>query len=611
MKIMFRKPFILFLAMLLGATLCGLSASLAEPAHGIAMHGKVKYAPGFSHFSYVNPDAPKGGRLTLGVQGTFDNLNPLTFKGKAVWPVRTYVYESLLTRSYEEPFSLYGLLAESVEMARDRSWVAFTLRPEARFSDGKPVTADDVIFSLELLREHGWPNHRSHYSKVKKIERIGERGVKLIFADGSDREMPLIMGLMPVLPKHRIDPETFESTTLEPPVGSGPYSVAEVDTGVRVVFRRNPDYWGRGLGVNRGRYNFDEIIYDYYREENGRFEAFKKGLFDLRAESEPGRWAREYEFPAVKDGRVLKESFKTGLPAGMTGLAFNSRKAIFADRRVRDALILMLDFQWLNKNIYHSLYERTQSYFHGSELSAYGRPADERERALLAAFPGQVREAVMNGTYKLPQTDGSGRDRKSRRQALKLLEEAGYELKDGILTGKASGEPFNFEMLAKTRDQERLFINFQRSLRRIGIEVSIRQVDDAQYQARVNTHDYDMIQVSWPVSLSPGNEQIVRWSTGAADQEGSLNYAGVKNPAVDAMIAAMLEAKEREDFVAAVRALDRVLISGAYVVPLFHLPEQWVAHWNHLQHPDTTSLNGYLIDTWWTDKRPAPQADAK
>jgi peptide/nickel transport system substrate-binding protein len=564
------------------------------------MHGQVKYPPDFTHFNYVNPDAPKGGRLNFGDLGTFDSLNPMVINGKAVWAVRSYIYETLLGRAFDEPFSLYGLLAERVEVPEDRSWVMFTLRPEARFSDGKPVTVDDVIFSLELLRERGWPQHRNHYAKVKTIERIGDRGVKFIFADGADREMPLILGLLAVMPKHLIDPENFEKTTLTPPIGSGPYTITAVDAGVRVIFKRNPDYWGRDLPINRGRFNFDEIAYEYYRDENARFEAFKKGLLDLRAESDPGRWARDYDFPAVKDGRVLKATFKTGIPSGMTGLVFNTRKDVFADQRVREALTLMLDFEWLNQNLYHGLYERTQSYFHGSELSAFGRPASDREKALLAPFAEHVRDDVMAGTYKLPVTDGSGRDRRNRRNALQLLQQAGYELKDDVMVNNATGEALAFEMLALTRDQERLYINYQRALERLGVKTSIRQVDAAQYQARVNSYDYDMIQTSWPVSLSPGNEQLVRWSASVADQNGSLNYAGVKNPAADAMIAAMLEANEREDFVAAVRALDRVLISGAYVVPLFHLPEQWVAHWRHLQHPETTSLNGYLIDTWWS-----------
>ncbi len=606
-----RMAYLSSLAVLLTA-LAMLSATAGSlyaqsPVHGIAMHGKLKYPPDFKHFSYVNPDAPKGGRLTMAELGTFDSLNPMVINGTAVWAVRSFIYETLLSRAFDEPFSLYGLLAESVTVPEDRSWVSFTLRPEARFSDGAPVTADDVIFSLELLRERGWPQHRTHYSKVKKVERIGERGVKFIFADGADRELPLILGFLTVLPKHLIDPEKFERTTLVPPVGSGPYTIDSVEAGVRVIFKRNPDYWGRDLPVNRGRFNPDEIAYEYFRDENARLEAFKKGLYDIRQESDPGRWARDYEFSAVKNGRVLKKKFKTGIPSGMTGLVFNIRKAIFADRNVREALILMLDFEWLNRNLYHGLYERTQSYFHGSELSALGRAADERERALLAPFAGNVQDDVMSGDYRLPETDGSGRDRRSRRKALQLLDKAGYELKGGALVNRASGDRFTFEMLALTRDQERLFINYQRALERIGIKTTIRQVDAAQYQARANSYDYDMIQAGWPVSLSPGNEQNVRWSSKVAGQEGSLNYVGVSNPAVDAMISAMLEAKDREGFVSAVRAFDRLLISGSYVVPLFHLPERWVAHWERLRHPGTTSLNGYLIDTWWIEPEEEPK----
>ncbi len=608
---MTSAPFrILLPALACFAAIATAGAARAEPAHGISMHGQVKYPSGFAHFEYVNPGAPKGGRLTRGLQGSFDSLNPLIVKGNPVWAVRGYVYESLLTRSYDEAFSLYGLLAETVETPEDRSWVTFTLRPEARFSDGQPVTADDVIFSMELLRERGRPNHRSYYAKVAKAEKLGERAVKITF-EGADREMPLIMGLMPVLPKHLIDPESFEQTSLAPPVGSGPYIVSAVDPGASVTFTRNPDYWGSELAVNRGSYNFDEIRHDYYRDENGRFEAFKKGLFDINGESDPGRWARDYDFPAIRDGRVVKKSFETGLPSGMTGLVFNTRRAHFGDRRVREALTLLFDFEWINANLHHGLYARTQSYFHGSELSSFGRPADDREMALLAPFMDEVSEAAMAGTLKQPETDGSGRDRANRRKALELLGEAGFELKDGKLIHIRSANPFRFEMLALSREQERLFLNFQRSLRLAGIEASIRQVDSAQYQARLTGFDFDMIQYGWPVSLSPGNEQIFRWSSTVADQEGSFNFAGVKSEAVDAMIAALLEATEREDFVSAVRALDRVLLSGTYVVPLFHLPEQWVAYWSRLRHPEVTSLNGYLVDTWWEAAQDDQRAEAR
>ena len=583
----------------------------AAPVHAIAMHGEPKYPAGFKHFDYANPDAPKGGSVAFGVLGSFDSLNPLIVKGNAAPGVREFVYESLLGRANDEPFSLYGLLAESIDMAEDRSSVIFTLRAEARFSDGKPVTIADVIFSLELLREKGRPNHRSYYSKVEKIEPLGERAVKLTFKQDGDREMPLIVGLMPVLPKHAVDPAKFDVTSLAPPIGSGPYILASADAGNSVVYRRDPNYWGRDLPINRGRFNFDEVRYDFYRDANGMFEAFKKGLFHVYRESDPGRWAREYDFPAIADGRVVKQSFETGLPAGMSGLVFNTRRPFFADPRVRQAIILLFDFEWQNKNLHHGLYERTQSYFHGSELSSHGRPATSQERQLLERFPGAVSAEAMEGTLKQPVTDGSGRDRGNLRRALQLLREAGYELKDGKLVNVATGQLAGFELLAATRDQERLFLTFARELLKAGIEVSIRQVDSAQYQSRKTSFDFDMLQNSWAASLSPGNEQSFRWSSEAADTKGSFNYAGVKSPAADAMIAALLAARGREDFVASVRALDRILISGAYVVPLYHLPAQWVAYWTKLRHPEVTPLYGVQIDCWWVDAAAAQDGRAK
>ncbi len=574
-------------------------AAAAEPRHGIAMHGEPNYGSDFTAFDYVNPDAPNGGKLVRAVQGSFDSLNPLIIKGEAVPGMREYVYESLMARAQDEPFSLYGLLAESIETPPDRAWVAFTIREEARFSDGEPVTVDDVIFSHALLRDRGRPNHQFYYSKVDKVEKTGPRTVKFTFNDGGDREMPLILGLMPVLPEHAIDPETFEQTTLEPPVGSGPYIVGEVDPGTRITYKRDPDYWGRDLPVNRGHYNFDEIQYDFYRDANAMFEAFKKGVSLFRTESDPGQWAREYEFPAVREGKVLRKEFAVELPAGMNALVFNTRREVFSDERVRKALIELFDFEWMNAKLFHGLYERSQSYFARSELSAHGRPADERERELLAPFPGAVDPAIMDGTYALPQSDGSGRNRARVRTALRLLGEAGYELRGGQLVNTRSGEPLRFEILAVDPEQERLLLTYTRAIKRAGIEASVRIVDSAQYQRRKQTYDFDMIQNRWGASLSPGNEQTFRWSSKAADREGTFNYAGVKNEAVDAMIGAMLQAKSREDFVSAVRALDRVLMSGHYVIPLFHLPKLWVAHWRELQHPETPPFSGVDIDTWW------------
>jgi peptide/nickel transport system substrate-binding protein len=580
----------------------------AEPASGLAMHGEPREGAGFSHFSYVNPDAPKGGRATFAVQGTFDSLNPFIIKGVSADGLRDYLYESLLARAYDEPFTLYGLIAEAVETPPDRSWVEFTLNPKAKFSDGTPITVDDVIFSHAVLRDHGRPNHRSYYKKVTKVEKTGERKVRFTFDGSGDREMPLIMGLMPVLPHHLYTPETFDKTTLKAPIGSGPYVIDKVDPGKRITYKRDPNYWGRDLPVNRGRYNIDEIRFDYYRDAGAMFEAFKSGLVTFRDEDDPTRWTEGYDFPALRDGRVIKEALPLETPAGMAALVFNTRRPLFADPRVRQALIKLFDFEWVNRTLYHGQYARSESYFARSDLSSHERPADAMERALLAPYAGAVKPEIMDGDFSFPVSDGTGENREGRVEALKLLDEAGYQLKDGVLVNAATGEPFTFEILAATRAQERLLLTYARALKQVGIDARIRQVDSAQYQRRKQTYDFDMIQYFWPVSLSPGNEQSFRWGSDAAKTEGSFNYPGVESEAVDAMIAALLSAKDRDDFVSAVRALDRVLLSGDYVVPLFHLPRQWVAHWRTLKRPEKTPLYGYQIDTWWLD--PSAQANS-
>ena len=574
---------------------------LAEPAHGIAMHGKPLHASDFTHVSYVNPNAPKGGNVTFASLGSFDSLNPLIVKGVAAAGIREYVFESLMARAYDEPFSLYGLLAETIDTPEDRSWVSFTLRKEARFSDGKPITVEDVLFSHSLLRDKGRPNHRTYYSKVTKAEKTGPRTVKFTFDAQGDREMPLIMGLMPVLPRHGFSEDIFESTSLTPPIGSGPYRVTEVNPGSHVVYTRNPDYWGKNLAINKGRFNFDQIKYEYYRDDGPMFQAFQKGLFQLWPESDSGRWARGYSFPAFREGRVVREDFPISVPSGMSALVFNTRRPLFADIRVRQALTYMLDFQWLNKNYYFNLYTRTQSFFDRSTLSSHDRAADAREKELLGPFKDAVSPAIMDGTYNLPVSDGTGRNRVNRRKALALLKAAGYELKSGKLVNVKSGMPFTFEILAVSGGQQRLFLKFVESLKGLGIDAHLRLVDSAQYQRRRQTFDFDMIQAFWYASLSPGNEQLFRWSARSADQEGSFNYAGVKNPAADAMIAALLAAKNSDNFVSAVRALDRVLLSGHYVIPLFHQKSQWTARWKQLAHPAKTSLYGYRVDTWWID----------
>jgi peptide/nickel transport system substrate-binding protein len=572
----------------------------AEPHHALAMHGEPAWPAGFSHPSYANPAAPKGGQLVQGVLGTFDSLNPFIVKGLPAANIRSYVVESLLARGYDEPFTLYGLLAQSVETDAARSSVTFTLNSAARFSDGKPVTAADVIFSWELLRDHGRPNYRIYYVKAVKAEAIDARTVRFDLAGADDRELPLILALMPVLPKHATNVDKFEDTTFAPLLGSGPYTVSAVKPGASVSFKRDPNYWGRDLPINRGLWNFDTIRFDYYRDGNTHFEAFKKGSYDVRLETDPGRWQTAYDFPALAQGRVIKEEFSYGLPKGMDGLVFNTRRPIFADVRVREAILILFDFEWINHNYFFDLYKRTASYFDGCDLSAHGVPADANERKLLAPFANEVRADIMEGRWAPPVTDGSGRDRDGLRKAFALFNEAGYVLKGTQLVHNASGRPFTFEILTTTRDQERLSLAFARSLKRAGIEVLVRSVDATQYERRRIGFDFDMMQYRWEQSLSPGNEQLFYWSSAAATQDGSRNYMGVTSKAADAMIAAMLSASTRADFVSATRALDRVLLSGFYVVPLYFPPKQWIARWTRIKHPSQTSLFGYLPETWWS-----------
>jgi peptide/nickel transport system substrate-binding protein len=577
----------------------GDAAHAAEPRHVIAMHGEPALPEGFSRLPYADPAAPKGGRLVQGVLGTFDSLNPFIVKGIAPQSIRGYVVESLMARGYDEPFTLYGLIARAVETDAQRSYVTFYLDPAARFSDDQPVTVEDVIFSWQILRDKGRPNHRTYYAKVAKAEAVGERAVRFDLSGSDDRELPLILGLMPVLAKHAIDPETFEETSFQPPLGTGPYVVGEVDPGKSVTLKRNPAYWGRDLAVNRGLWNFDEVRFDYYREANTHLEAFKRGLYDMRSEHDPGRWQTAYDFSAVRDGRVIKEALPTGVPKTSTFFVFNTRRAIFSDIRVREAISLLFDFEWINHSYFFDLYRRTASYFDGSELSSHGRPADQRERALLAPFPGAVRADMLAGTWSPPVSDGSGRDRATLKRALALFAAAGYELRDTELVDRRSGQALTFEILVTARDEERLALLFSQSLKRAGIAARVRMVDAVQYEGRRLTYDFDMIENRWDQSLSPGNEQAFYWGSAAADQPGTRNYMGVKSPAVDAMIAALLKAESREDFVAAVRALDRSLLSGFYTIPLFHLPAQWIARWRRIERPAATSLYGYLPETWW------------
>ncbi len=574
-------------------------AEAAQSTHAIAMQGEPAWPPSFSVPTYANAAAPQGGQLTQGVLGTFDSLNPFIVRGLPAVNIRGYVVESLLARGYDEPFTLYGLLADSIETNPERTYVIFTIHPAARFSDGQKVTADDVVFSFNLLRDRGRPLFGIYYGKVAKAEAVDARTVRFDLTGADDRELPLILGLMPVLAKHATDPAKFEDTSFEPLLGSGPYRVTAVRPGETVTFARNPDYWGRDLPIYRGLWNFDTIKFDYYRDGNTHFEAFKKGLYDVRVEIDPARWQTAYDFPALRDGNVVKEELPYGLPKGMQGLVFNTRRDIFTDVRVREAILELFDFEWINHNYFFDRYARTASYFDGCELSAHGVAADARERDLLAPFPGAVRDDIMQGKWAPPVTDGSGRDRKTLRRAFDLFAQAGYSLNGTQLVHRVSGKPFTFEILCTTREQERLALVFVRNLKRAGIEAQVRSIDATQFERRRINFDFDMMEYRWEQSLSPGNEQLFYWGSAAADQPGSRNYMGVKSAAADAMIAMMLKATDRADFVAATRALDRVLLSGFYVVPLYFPPKQWVARWTRIEHPLKTSLFGYLPETWW------------
>lgn len=589
---------------------CGLALAAApagaEPQHAIAMHGAPKLADGFTQFPYVDDAAVKGGRVRFGALGSFDSLNPFIIKGEKAAGVRDFVFEGLMARGQDEPFTLYGLIAERVEVPEDRSSVTFYLNEKAKFSDGVAITADDVIFSLQVLRDKGVPTiFGSHYKKVKSVERVSDRVVRMLF-NGEDRELPLILGLLPVLPKHKFNAETFDQSTLLPLVGSGPYTIDRIDTGRSISFKRNPDYWGRDLPVMRGRFNFNEIRYDYFRDASVLLEAFKSGLIDLRLEDDPLAWSQTSAFAAAKDGSVQLEEMPTGLPAGMNALVFNTRRAVFADPRVRQALILLFDFEWINATLYNGRYARTQSFFERSYLSSVGRPADDVEKALLAPFADKVKPEVMDGSYRFPVSDGSGHNRANAHRALELLQQAGYALKDGRMVHVETGKQIGFELLISKGGAERLMLAYVRALGVLGINAQMRTIDSAQLTARTNKFDFDMVKHEWLPSLSPGNEQWGRFGSGAAKAQGSRNLAGVDNPAADAMITAMLAAKTPEDFNAAVRAFDRVLLSGDYVIPLFHVASQWVAYWRPLQHPKKTPLFGYNADTWWAQPALGP-----
>lgn len=580
---------------------------LAAPKHGIAMQGEPALPADFTHFSYANPDAPKGGEITYCVVGTFDNLNPFiikslrtTARGVIDTIYGNFVFEPLMQRNADEPFGLYGLLADTADMDDERKSIEFHLDPNAKWSDGQPVTPEDVLFTYEAYTTKGRPPYSDRMKKVAKLEKTGERSVRFTFNDRADREFPLIIAMTPILPAHAFKLDTFDQTTLKPVIGSGPYVIDQVVPGQRIVFKRNPAYWGKDVPAKRGFDNYDKVTIEYFMNSNAQLEAFKKGLCAISMEVDPVKRDRDMDFPAFKEGRVIAENFTSGIPPVVTGFLFNTRLEKFADPTVRRALGMLYDFEWANKNLFGGKFKRTMSFWQGSELSALGHPASEKEKALLAPFPGRVPDDVMDGTWRPPVTDGSGQDRKVLRAAFDMLKGAGYKMSDGALHDP-KGRPLAFEILTSSQDEQRLAAVYQRTLAKIGIDVTIRALDGDQIQARKQRFDFDMLigATGFNNSLSPGIEQIGRWGSEAAKTEGSFNLAGVADPAVDAAMDAMVNARDKDDFVAAVRVLDRLLISGAYMVPMQHNSEQWIAYWAYLAHPDKTSLFGYQLPTWW------------
>ncbi|MBI5165721.1 MAG: ABC transporter substrate-binding protein [Magnetospirillum sp.] len=570
--------------------------AVATTTHGIAMHGAVAYTPGFRHFAYVNPQAPKGGELRLAAPGTFDNLNPYIVKGVEAAGAGL-PFETLMAASADEPFSMYGLIAESVETPPDRAWAAFTLRKEARWHDGTPITPDDVIFSLDILKTKGEPNYRFYYAAVLKAEKTGERTVRFTFKPGDNRELPLILGEMPVLPKHYWQGRDFAATTQEPPLGSGPYRIAGFESGRWIAYERVKDYWGAALPVRVGFNNFDRIRYDYYRDSTVALEALKAGEYDFREENESKKWATAYEdWAALKTGAAVKERLDNRNPAGMQAFAMNLRRPLFADVRVRRALAYAFDFEWTNKTLFYGQYRRSESFFANSELAAAGLPSPA-ELTVLEPLRAQVPPEVFTTPYHAPATEADGSVRPNLRRAMALLEEAGWRVVDGRLV--KDGLPFRFEILLNSPTFERVMLPFARNLARLGIEAAVRTVDPTQYVNRVRGFDFDMIVHSWGQSLSPGNEQAMYWSSEAADSPGSRNVVGIKNPAVDALIAAVIAAPDRDSLVARTRALDRVLLWNHYVIPQWHIGYDRVAYWNKFGRPATVPMKGYQLFAWW------------
>ncbi len=578
------------------------TSSFAEKTHGIAMHGKPKYEENFTHLDYVNPNAPKGGVVKFGSYGSFDNLNRVAFKGSRAAGLG-YINDTLMRRVWDEAFSLYGLIAEFVEMPEDRSSVTFYLNPKATFHDGSPISREDVLFSLETFQTKGTPNQKKTYGKVTSTELIGNNGIKMNFINNEDKELPLIIaGFLPIIPKTYYEGIDVTKTFLDIPLGSGPYKIESLDPGRQIKYKRVENYWAKDLPVNKGLYNFDKIIYDYYKDSNVLVEAFKVGEYDFRREYNVKRWLSEYDFKAVDSGKVILKEMNNDRPVGMNGLVMNTRKNIFNNRNVRLALSYAYDHEWINKTIYQNAYVRTDSFFDNSPLSSSGLPSNA-ELELLNPWRDQIPAEIFSETFTPPKTDGSGNPRNNLLKAKEILKEEGWIIQNDKLT--KDGKEFKFEFLIVSPSDEKIALAYQSNLKKLGITMEVRTVDSSQYQARLLNYDFDMIKRYWGVSLSPGNEQQFYWGSEVGKKDGSRNYPGIDSPAVDALIEKLISAQNREELTTAIHALDRVLLWGHYVVPLYHSNKDRIAYWDFFEYPEKIPLYGIVIESWWinTDKQ--------
>jgi|TARA_R110002020_G_scaffold130885_2_gene292689 microcin C transport system substrate-binding protein len=576
----------------------------AAGSHALTLYGEPPaYPSDFQHFDYVNPDAPKGGTLRLSGFGSFDSLNGFITRGNSVERLGL-IYDTLTFHALDEPFTEYGLLAERIERAPDDTWVRFHLRPEARFHDGEPVTASDVVFTFNILMNEGAPFYKAYYGDVKEVVAESEHSVIFHFRHAQNRELPLVIGQLPVLPEHYWADREFGRTTLEAPLGSGPYRISQVNGGRNITYERVKDYWAADLPVQRGFNNFDRVVVDYYRDTGVSLEAFKAGQFDFIQEYAAKNWATGYESPPLRDGRIIKEEIPNLNTQGMQGFVFNTRRPYFADARVRKAISLLFDFEWSNSRLFHDAYTRTDSFFGNSELGATGTPS-EAELALLEPWRDQLPEGVFGPAYSPPVTDGSGIIREQMRDAYALLQEAGWEIKDDRLIN-ADGQHLSFEFLIVQADFERVALPFKRNLASLGIELTLRRIDTSQYINRLRSRDFDMVVTSFGQSNSPGNEQREYWHSSSADNPGSRNLMGLRDPVVDSLVEGLIQADSRESLVTHTRALDRVLRVGHYLVPNFHTTVYRVAYWNKFAHPETPPRYDLGLFTWWVD--PAKEA---